>query len=113
MLSPKSPAPKLKGYGAEVRGLVPVALHLARELLDDGNVTESTVKRTIVELAACHSCLTETERFSPDRLADHSRRFETLYVELESRAPLAFRVKPAQQLIGLTARRTSAAVSRG
>ena len=81
-VEPKSPAPRLGKHP------------------DDGNVTES--KRTIVELAACRNCLTETAPFSPDRLADHSRRFETLHVALESRAPLAFRVKPAQQLIGLT-----------
>ena len=62
-LSPNSPAPKVKGYGAEVRGLVPVALHLARELLD--NVTESTVKRTTVELAACHSALLSGPLCSP------------------------------------------------
>ena len=41
MLSPEPLGPKLKGCGAEVRGLVPVALHLARELLDDGNVTRA------------------------------------------------------------------------
>ena len=52
------------------------------------------MKRTTVELAACYSCLAETAPFSADRLADYSRRFETLFVALESRAPLAFRVKP-------------------
>ena len=86
-----------------LRGLVPVALHLARELLDDG------------EHGKANDCRAGRlpQLFDPDRLADHSRLFEALYVELESRAPLVFSVKPAQQLIGLSARRTSAAVSRG
>ncbi len=98
MLSPDKPSPKLKSYGAETRGLVPIAVHLANEMLADDDMMELSVKQATRDLAACYDCLSHDAPFAADRLCEHSRRFMTMLVALEVQSPEIFRVKPKHHL---------------
>ena len=40
------PSPKLRAYGAETRGLIPIERHLAMEMRNDSDATESAMKQT-------------------------------------------------------------------
>ena len=78
MLSPSARAPKLRGHGAEVRCLVPIAARLAQDLLADDLGYEAVVKGAMVELEACYNCLssgTEGRRRGSRSTADASARF--------------------------------------
>ena len=93
MLRLGAAAPKLKAYGEEAKGLVPVMLHVARELLDAHDPIQGTVLHITEELQQCYACV-----FGPDRAAadlpGHCRRMATLWVTLERLLPEHFRVKP-------------------
>ena len=89
MLSPAARAPKLRCYGSESRGLIPVARHLAEELLDQADPLEQAVHQATIELALC--CRAAA---TGAHTAAHSRRFAGLYAALENRAPESFRIKP-------------------
>ena len=82
MLSPSATAPKLKAKAAEVRALVPCAARLACQHLDSADPLEDAVKACTLHLAECYKCLSHKETFSADLLAQASRRFCLLYVEI-------------------------------
>ena len=52
MLSPTSPTPKMKCYGAECRGLVPVVRQLSEGLLDPAGAMDRSVKAATDSLAS-------------------------------------------------------------
>ena len=85
MRSMNANAPKLKAHASEVRGLIPIALDLAEAHLDDADPLGNTAKQCMRELAACYANLSAGS--SAADLANHSRRFATLYTTLEGRAP--------------------------
>lgn len=89
MLSPNAPAAKLRCYGSESRGLIPVAQHLAEEMLNPADPVEQTVRKATADLAGC--CRAASVG-APT--ADCSRRFATLWVALERHLPETFRIKP-------------------
>ena len=89
MLSPQKPSAKLRCYGSECHGLIPVARHMAEELLSGSGGVEQTVRQATFELAVC--CDAESKNLP---MADHSRRFVTLWVALEAAMSQSFRIKP-------------------
>ena len=87
--------PKLKAYGAEVRGLIGFAKFAAHEWLDKTNPFEQTVVLAVDELASCYSCLSHNQIFARDRLCVHSQRLCTFLRALEDKAPHPlWKVKP-------------------
>ena len=90
--------PKPKSYGAECRGLIPIALQLAEELLTDADVMEQTVKQCTRHLAACYDCLAVAAPFAADRLKYNCRRFVTLVITMMEHRPDIFRAKPKLHL---------------
>ena len=92
MLSHSKPSPKLKCYGAEAHGLIPVVTHMAHQYLDDNDVVELTVKQATLALKACYAGLSEGQDAAT--MASNCRNFCTLVVALEARRPGEFRVKP-------------------
>ena len=87
-------AAKMKCYGSETRGLLPVVHHLVREMLgDDGSMKVGTE-----HLSACYPCLSATTPFAADRLAEHCNRFAALYVALEHVTDGVSRTKPELQM---------------
>ena len=98
MLSPTSPTPKMKCYGAECRGLVPVVRQLSEGLLDPADATDRSVKAATDSLASCYCCLSQHAPSAEERLATHRRKFCALKVALEARRPDIFRAKPKLHL---------------
>ena len=100
MLSLDKPSPKLKAYAAECRGLVPIMATLASQILDDSDPAsvEATVLHCTMELSQCYSCLSSSTLFARDLLAEHSRRFCTLWVALEGLGGDIFRIKPKMHM---------------
>ena len=98
MLGHSKPFPKLKSYGAETRGLIPVMKDLVLELLHEADPVEQCVKQTSLHLATCYDCLSSSAPFAADRMAENCRRFCTLYVGLAARLPRVFHVKPKLHL---------------
>ena len=86
-------AAKMKCYGAETKGLLPVVHHLVREMLCDDGV-DGSIKVGTEHLFACYQCLSATTPFAADRLAEQCNRFAALYVALERVTDGAFRTKP-------------------
>ena len=89
-------APKLKATAAECRGLIPIAAHLAETLLTDPDSTGLAVKQATRELHACYQCLAPGP--CSGSLADHSRRFCSIWVAVADKQPDIFRVKPKMHL---------------
>ena len=84
-------AAKMKRYGAEARGLLPLVHHLVREMWcdDDGSIEVGTD-----HLSACYQCSSATTPFAADRLAEHCHRFAALHVALKRVTDGVFRTKP-------------------
>ena len=97
MLSPNARSPKLRCYGSEANGLVPVARHLAEELLVGDDVMAGTIKQATLNLCACYDAL--SSRAPADQLSDNCRKFCTLWVALEEHEPEIFRIKPKMHLM--------------
>ena len=92
MLNRRSPSPKLRCYGMEVRCLIPVAKDLAQEYLREGDLVEQAIRQGTLELSACYDCLSRSAAVG--ELATRSRKFATFLVSLEVHLPGVFRVKP-------------------
>ena len=86
---------KLKAHAAESRGLVPIALQLAKDILSEDDPLDAAVLQVTQELASCYECLSAGADQST--LADHSRRFCTLWVTLEAMHD-RFGIKPKMHL---------------
>ena len=84
---------KLRCHASECRGLVPVARHLAGEILGVDDPVDEAVRQATFELAACYRAV---ERSQPT--ATFSRRFATLWVALEDQDPAHFHSKPKLHL---------------
>jgi hypothetical protein len=91
----KGKAPRLSARAAETRCLIPFAVQLVQEYMDDDIEFERSMKHCLLELAECYKCLSHDILFSQDLLCKHCRRYCTLYVGLSDAAadPL-WRVKP-------------------
>ena len=98
MLSPNARSPKLRGYGAECRGLVPIARRMASEMLADADGIGAAVREATSHLHACYEALSAHAVDASARLAEHCRKFCTLWVDLESTMPEIFRIKPKMHL---------------
>ena len=86
---------KLRCYGSECRGLIPVAEDMAEELLADNNdEVVQAVLRTTRELASLYR-----KASAGAHLADSRRRAATLWVALESALPGEFHIKPKLHLM--------------
>ena len=83
MLSASARVPKLKCCSAESRAMVPIASDDVRAHLNRGdpNESESTILLAMTELQSCYQCLSTGQGAS---LPEHSRRFASLYVALET-----------------------------
>ena len=101
MLSPSARVPKLKCYAAECRAMVPIALDVARAHLNRGDPNESTILLAMTELHSCYQCLSTGQGVS---LPEHSRRFASLCVALETTGVEPFGVKPKLLLFSGTGR---------
>ena len=102
MIRQKGKPPKLRGYAAQVRQLVPFARLLAEELLDPTNPVENAVIVGMYQLQQCYQCLSADGVWSPFILHEHSTKFALQYVALEtahagSRERL-WRIKPKLHL---------------
>ena len=86
--------PKLRCYGSECRGLIPIARHLAEEMLATNNELELTIQQATFQLHSCYA----TVSTDGAALAEHSRKFCTLWVSLEQVMPGSFHVKPKMHL---------------
>ena len=71
---------------------------LADELLDRTDAVEDVMWHTMQEFAACYRQLSDGVAFAADLLADHCRRFCTLYISLEE-IDATFRIKPKLHLM--------------
>ena len=89
MLSPNARCPKLKCYGAEARGLIPIARQLANELLCDAEPIQAAVRQATLELASCYDCLSSGEPRAEERLPGHSLKFASLLRRVGGEAPRA------------------------
>ena len=100
MLSPGKPSAKLRCYGSECRGLIPVASHLAEELLSDVEPREQTIRQATLELHSCYKSAStgEPTHVGVAALAEHCRKLCTLWVALEAVDPACFRIKPKMHL---------------
>ena len=67
-------AAKMKCYGAETRGLLPVVHHLVREMLCDDGV-DGSIQVGTEHLSASYQCLSANTPFAADGLAEHCNRF--------------------------------------
>ena len=81
MLSSSARVPKLKCCAAESRAMVPIASDDVRAHLNRGDPNESTILLAMTELHSCYQCLSTGQGAS---LPEHSRRFASLYVALET-----------------------------
>lgn len=97
MLSLSSRSPKLRCHGAEARAFVPVAGRLAERFLQVEDEHEAMVRQATLQLVACYNCLSATAE-RPRALADHCRRFCTLWVGCEAINPTIFLIKPKMHL---------------
>ena len=93
MLSPDDPAPKLKAYAAEVRGLVPVVGDLAKSCLDPADATEQCILAASAALRTCYDTLSSQSIFAGDLLQEAARKFSVCFVALDETV-VGFRVKP-------------------
>ena len=84
MLKQNKKAPKLRGYAAQVRALVPFAKELAEELLSPLDPLENAARVGIYHLDQCYQALSASSIFSPDILVEHSTKFALQYVALET-----------------------------
>lgn len=84
-------APKLATHGAECKCIIPIANHIANEMLSPEQPIEHAVRQETLDLASCYVCLTLTA--DSTQLANHSRRCCTMYVALEHTHRL-FYIKP-------------------
>lgn len=82
MLKQPKKTPKLRGKGAEVRGLVKFGVELAEAFLDDNIPLEATAKQAAKLLSAMYDNLSH-QHFNAQDMQDHARRFSLLQVALE------------------------------
>ena len=81
-----------------VERLVPVVAAMATETLKGDDALQATVKHCTHELAECYSAADSADPSAAETLKIHSRRFATLWVQLEAMDPKAFRCKPKLRL---------------
>ena len=108
MLQQPQKAPKLRAKAAEVRGLVRFA-YLAADRFLGHSEHDETVRAAAKELWQCYDTLSGRSIFHADLLAEHSRKFCTLYVALEqSSRGRRWRVKPKLHMFQEMAEYTAA-----
>ena len=98
MLSLNKASPKLKAYGEEAKGLVPVMDSIAREMLTQDDQVTLAVLQVTKELRACYGCVFGPDRGDARDLGTHCRRLCTLWVNLELQQEHRFAVKPKLHL---------------
>ena len=91
--------PKLKCHGKECRGMVPIVQALTTELLDNGDAYQHTVRQATNELTQCYHFAASKEPRASEELANHSRRFCTLWTSLERLHPERWRIKPKVHML--------------
>ena len=91
--------PKLRGKGAEVRGLVAFGVEVAQRHFDLEDTFQATAYQAARKLQACYEGL-DAERFDPTTMANNSRQLALLLAALDSTAsaPL-WRMKPKVHLM--------------
>ena len=86
---------KLRCYGSECRGLIPIAAHIVEEVLGEVNdEVVQTVRQATLRLASLYL---KTSDGAP--LAEDSRRLAVLWVALERRRPNEFHIEPKLHLM--------------
>ena len=75
-----SPAPKPRAHGAEVWCWVPIANHMAREVLSDTDTVENSAKTAVDQLHKAYTCLSADAPFASDRLKAASHHVDCFRV---------------------------------
>ena len=96
MLRKEKASPKLRASAAEARALIPFALELANEVLDDANPFHAAMKSAAYHLLQCYKSLSKESIFWEDVLRTSSRKFAAQYIALEmaTDTPKTWVVKP-------------------
>ena len=96
MLRKEKASPKLRASAAEARALIPFALELANEVLDDANPFHAAMKSAAYHLLQCYKSLSKESIFWEDVLRTSSRKFAAQYIALEMATdkPKTWVVKP-------------------
>ena len=96
MLRKEKASPKLRASAAEARALIPFALELAHEVLDDANPFHAAMKSAAYHLLQCYKSLSKESIFWEDVLRTSSRKFAAQYIALEMATdkPKTWVVKP-------------------
>ena len=79
-----SPAPKPRAHGAEVWCWVPIANHMAREVLSDTDTVENSAKTAVDQLHKAYTCLSADAPFASDRLKAASHHVDWLSCHAEA-----------------------------
>ena len=100
MLQQPKKAPKLRGYAATTRALVPFACELAEELLSAADPVENAARVGVYHLGQCYQALRHSSFFASDILREHSTKFALQYVSLEAAhaGTRQWRIKPKLHL---------------
>ena len=96
MLRKEKASPKLRASAAEARALIPFALELANEVLDDANPFHAAMKSAAYHLLQCYKSLSKESICWEDVLRTSSRKFAAQYIALEmaTDTPKTWVVKP-------------------
>ena len=84
--------------GPQAGAVVVVVVVRVVRVVNNTLSVQATVLHATRELSHCYRCLSSTTLFRRDLLAQHSRRFCTLWVALEGLVGGIFRVKPKMHL---------------
>ena len=90
--------PKMKCYGKECQGLVPVLQAMVRERLNEADPVQQTVLQATESLALCYTYARQRTDEASEGLRAQCRRFCTLWVALERLDATAWHCKPKMHM---------------